>query len=69
MYTCSLENNEVKAHPLDVYIFLVMNISTSEYHKSFVLTINDVIVNVIIPCNNEQIINLDYDISIETTSN
>ena len=23
MYTCSLENNEVKARPLDVYIFLV----------------------------------------------
>ena len=23
MYTCSLENSEVKARPLDVYIFLV----------------------------------------------
>ena len=24
MYTCSLENSEVKARPLDVYIFLVI---------------------------------------------
>ena len=24
MYTCSLENSKVKAHPLDVYIFLVI---------------------------------------------